>query len=255
MNWPGGHQTRSRAGCRLRPAWPAQSSPEKDDPLSDCSCAALQRRRSARQPRWGQRPRLASFGAHRHRHNVTAAGLPGGGGEEEKPARLLRCDAWKGGPGRATWRPRLGYGVQAEHSDQIAVTPGKKRITSCLISRSQRELVPLLSLQSIAITHSRVMAKDDPRLPLLEKQQEDLLPRGGPAVGAGLEGYCWQGHKPAEGGQERLLVEFSAVVADIGRIDPDPLTLDERRAQASVIATMLRFRKSAMPPRSVRDGN
>jgi len=74
----------------------------------------------------------------------------------------------------------------------------------------------------------------------------------GPAVGAGLEGDCWQGHKPAEGGQERLLVEFSAVVADI---DPDPLTLDERRAQASVIPTMLRFRKSAMPPRGVRDGN
>src|SRR6266542_4370957 len=41
-------------------------------------------------------------------------------------------------------------------------------------SRTQRELVPLLSLQSIAITQSRVMAKDDPRLPLLEKQQQDL---------------------------------------------------------------------------------
>src|SRR6266700_3322049 len=134
------------------------------------------------------------------------------------------------GDTRTSLQHRLG--TTAKIFDGSAV---RERITSCLISRTQRESVPLLSLQSIAITQSRVMAKDDPRLPLLEKQQEDLLPRGGPAVGAGLEGYCWQGHKPAEGGQERLLVEFSAVVADIGRIDPDPLTLDERRAQASVI--------------------
>ncbi len=151
-----------------------------------------------------------------------------------------------------SFRTAGGVAFRLSTPTRSPVTPAKKPITSCLISRTQRESVPLLSLQSIAITQSRVMAKDDPRLPLLEKQQEDLLPRGGPAVGAGLEGYCWQGHKPAEGGQERLLVEFSAVVADI---DPDPLTLDERRAQASVIPTMLRFRKSAMPPRGVRDGN
>src|SRR6266536_4409756 len=41
-------------------------------------------------------------------------------------------------------------------------------------ARTQRELVPLLSLQSIATTQSRIMAKDDPRLPLLEKRQEDI---------------------------------------------------------------------------------
>ncbi len=77
----------------------------------------------------------------------------------------------------------------------------------------------------------------------------------GPAVGAGLEGDCRQGHQTTEDVEERFFVEFGAVEADIGRIDPDPLTLDERRAQASVIPTMLRFRKSAMPPRGVRDGN
>src|SRR6266568_2056268 len=138
--------------------------------------------------------------------------------------RQVPDEAVPADPGR---RSRSSQGTTAKIFDGSAV---RERITSCFISRTQRELVPLLSLQSIAITQSRAMAKDDPRLPLLEKQQEDLLPRGGPAVGAGLEGYCWQGHKPAEGGQERLLVEFSAVVADIGRIDPDPLTLDERRA-------------------------
>src|SRR6266566_5117626 len=45
---------------------------------------------------------------------------------------------------------------------------------SAFLRLATRPAVPLLSLQSIAITHSRVMAKDDPRLPLLEKQQQDL---------------------------------------------------------------------------------
>src|SRR6266516_372351 len=41
-------------------------------------------------------------------------------------------------------------------------------------SGSGEGLVPFLSLQSIAITQSRIMAKDDTRLPLLERQQQDL---------------------------------------------------------------------------------
>jgi hypothetical protein len=31
------------------------------------------------------------------------------------------------------------FPIPAEHSDQIAVTPAKKPITSCLISRTQRD--------------------------------------------------------------------------------------------------------------------
>src|SRR6266542_2548706 len=73
------------------------------------------------------------------------------------------------GDTRTSLQHRLG--TTAKIFDGSAV---RERITSCFISRTQRELVPLLSLQSIAITQSRVMAKDDPRLPLLEKQQQDL---------------------------------------------------------------------------------
>src|SRR6266536_46257 len=98
---------------------------------------------------------------------------------------------------------------------------------SATISRSQRELVPLLSLQSIAITQSRIMAKDDPRLPLLEKQARGHLPRGDSAVGAVLEGDRRQGHHTTEDVEERFLVEFGAVHPDIGIVDALPLAFDE----------------------------